>query len=124
MATETNPAARIFKRFRNANSVTGLPAVSVLGPRFAGKSQCLKDVDALLRRRGKGGDVALSLVIDLEMLGTARNDDLAEHLIDRLYSQLPSASRLRPDAGEEWKVYPFAESLRHVASQVQRATVI
>jgi hypothetical protein len=116
------PAARIARHFRGAAAWHGLPAVSLLGPRFSGRSECLTEVRSLLDKRRNDATSAVPILIDLESLGRASDETLAERFVSELGLRR-GMSRTTSGEAEDAGGY-ITQCLKRIGGLEDRGTVI
>jgi hypothetical protein len=118
-----SPAAHIARRFRGAGTWHGLPAVSLLGPRYSGKTQCLVDVLALLDKRKNDTTSAVPILIDLESLGHGSEGTLSERFVALLGSRRGVS---RPGAGRHSDAEggQITQCLKRIGTMDDRGTVV
>ena len=117
------PATRIARRFRGAGTWHGLPAVSLLGPRFSGKTQCLVDVLALLDKRKTDHSTAVPILIDLESLGHGSDETLSERFVTELGSRR-GMRRSSSDGESDAEGGQITQCLKRIGSLGDRGTVV
>jgi hypothetical protein len=115
------PATHIARRFRGPSTRLGLPAISLLGPRFSGKSQTLQDVHGLLAKRKTDVTSAVPVLIDLEELGHVADDELTRRLASRLKADRAIQSS---DAARASEMDQIASCLREIGRVNERGTVL